>query len=138
MKNQLTLPSPPQGTPTEKEWPGLANLPDYFEFAMYPPNPLRSIFTAASSDALDLLDKLLYYNPLQRPSCLQALSHAYFTNLPRPTRPDKLPRALNASSNTAADAKRKRQEAFEFDEEQDDLLQDPGRSNPLKVARKLF
>lgn len=120
------------GTPTEKEWPGMVKLPDYFEFAIYPSNPLRSIFTAASPDALDLLDKLLLYNPLQRPSSIQALGHAYFTNLPRPTKPDKLPRA-NTAAATANSTKRKMDEAFAFD---DDHLEDGASSQ--KVARKLF
>lgn len=113
------------GTPTEKEWPGLKSLPDYFEFTNYPSNPLKSIFTAASPDALDLLDQLLNYNPLARPDAYTAISHAYFTNLPRPTKSDKLPKASFAAISST---KRKI----------DDLDEDGEAESANKLARKLF
>lgn len=81
-----------RGTPTETDWPGMKLLPDYFSLEKYPPTPLRSIFSAAGDDALDLLDKLLCYDPLKRPTCGAALLHSYFTNFPRPTPKEKLPR----------------------------------------------
>ncbi|KAI9105771.1 kinase-like domain-containing protein [Phlyctochytrium arcticum] len=80
------------GTPTSAEWPGMKELDGYFEFQQYPKPPLRSILTAAAPDALDLLDKLLSYEPLKRPTARDAVNHFYFRNLPRPTPPNKLPR----------------------------------------------
>lgn len=49
-------------------------LPDYHTFKTYPKTPLKSLFTAASSDALDLLDKMLQYDPFRRVSCDEVLS----------------------------------------------------------------
>lgn len=81
-----------RGTPTELDWPGMKQLPDYFEFQKFPATPSKQIFSAASYDALDLLDSMLSYDPLKRPTAEMALEHGYFKNLPRPTKPSRLPR----------------------------------------------
>jgi cyclin-dependent kinase 7 len=120
------------GTPTENEWPGMKSLPDYFDFTIYPPNPLRSIFTAASADALDLLDQSLNYNPLSRPDALACLKHAYFSNMPRPTRPDKLPKGSFAPIT----ASNKRKADDDFIDDEDELNSNSRRVS--KVAKKLF
>ena len=67
-------------------------LPDYLEFKRYPKPPVKSLFTAASDDALDLLERLLSYDPNRRPTVIEALQHPYFTNSPRPTAPARLPK----------------------------------------------
>jgi len=54
------------GTPTEEEWPGHTKLPDYVSLGQFPKSPLKLLFTAASADALDLLQKLLTYEPRRR------------------------------------------------------------------------
>jgi cyclin-dependent kinase 7 len=95
----------------------MKKLPDYFEFPSYESTPLRTIFTAAGYDALDLLDRMLRYDPLKRPNCEQVLKHDYFVNQPRPTRPERLPRDVPPP-------KRK--------------LEDDQEGNISKVARKLF
>lgn len=41
-------------------------MPDYHPFNEIPKTPFKQIFTAASADALDLLDNLLKYDPLKR------------------------------------------------------------------------
>ena len=83
------------GTPTEESWPGHANLPDWMEFQFAPAPPLRQLFATAPPDALDLLSKLLAFDPNRRISAEQALRHPYFDaqplatpfpDLPRPTR----------------------------------------------------
>ncbi|DBA00606.1 TPA: hypothetical protein N0F65_007735 [Lagenidium giganteum] len=79
------------GTPTEDQWPGMSSLPNYIEFTPNPAPPLSSIFSAASEDALDLLSKLLKYNPSERLTASEALKHPYFTNAPAPTPVSKLP-----------------------------------------------
>ena len=80
------------GTPTDSQWPGLKLLPDYVAFPSYPRPPLNTIFNAASSDALDLLERMLTYDPERRISARDALMHPYFKNAPRPTTPIELPR----------------------------------------------
>jgi cyclin-dependent kinase 7 len=79
------------GTPTEDAWPGMASLPNYIEFTANTAPPLSAIFSAASEDALDLLAKLLKYNPAERPTAEEALQHPYFTTAPAPTPVEKLP-----------------------------------------------
>jgi len=56
------------GTPTEEIWPGMKSLPvpSSFEFPIYPKTPWGKLFTAAGNDALDLLEKMLTYNPSKR------------------------------------------------------------------------
>ncbi|POM64011.1 CMGC/CDK/CDK7 protein Kinase [Phytophthora palmivora] len=79
------------GTPTEDEWPGVSSLANFVEFTPSTAPPLASIFSAASEDALDLLAKLLKYNPAERITAAEALKHPYFSNSPAPTPVEKLP-----------------------------------------------
>ncbi|GLB41753.1 putative protein kinase superfamily protein [Lyophyllum shimeji] len=80
------------GTPTEEEWPGHTKLPNYVPVGQFPKPPLRDLFTAASADALNLLSKCLIYEPRKRITAKEALFHPYFTALPYPTHPSKLPK----------------------------------------------
>ncbi|THH30714.1 hypothetical protein EUX98_g3475 [Antrodiella citrinella] len=80
------------GTPTEEEWPGHSKLPDYISVGHFPRTPLRDLFTAASADCLNLLNKCLIYDPKKRISAKDALHHPYFSALPYPSHPSKLPK----------------------------------------------
>lgn len=84
------------GTPTESMWPGMTSLPNYIEFTPSTAPPLSAIFSAASEDALDLLAKLLKFNPAERPTAAEALKHPYFSNAPAPTPPEKLPSTVQS------------------------------------------
>ena len=90
-----------RGTPTEETWPGVSDLPDYIEFRPQNVQPLRELFTAASDDALALLDACLTLNPGKRISAQAALDHAYFRSEPPPA-----PFAELAPKKPAAQAKR--------------------------------
>ncbi|XP_023228918.1 cyclin-dependent kinase 7-like [Centruroides sculpturatus] len=79
------------GTPTEKDWPGVATLPHYVQFKPCPGTALNNIFTAAGDDLLHLLCKMLALNPLERCDCSQALKMPYFSNAPAPTPGENLP-----------------------------------------------
>ncbi|KAJ3160556.1 TFIIH complex serine/threonine-protein kinase subunit kin28 [Geranomyces variabilis] len=92
------------GTPTEADWPGMKYLPDYHAFEQFPRNPLRNLFTAASADALALMESMLLYDPLRRPTAHDALNHFYFRNQPRPTPPAKLPRDVDNAGSKAKEA----------------------------------
>jgi cyclin-dependent kinase 7 len=71
------------GTPTEIQWPvpsllaytytmqGMKNLPHYVEFQKYPPPPMQGTFTAASPQALRLLQAMLRFDPKKRINAAQ-------------------------------------------------------------------
>jgi len=80
------------GTPTEENWPGHKNMPDYVEFSHGVAPPLRQLFTTAPPEALDLLQKLLAFDPNKRLSAADALKHAYFSSRPFATPFPDLPR----------------------------------------------
>jgi len=77
----------------------MKELPDYVPFQSQIRPPLRSIFTAASDDALDLLDRMLTFNPVKRITAKEALEHFYFKTSPRPTEPIKLPRLMRKTAS---------------------------------------
>lgn len=113
------------GTPTEEEWPGHTKLPDYVSLGQFPKSPLKLLFTAASADALDLLQKLLTYEPRRRIGAKDALQHPYFFALPYPTHPSKLPKT-NVPTTTP-------QGLPEDVEGQATVLSgNPGKTKPLK------
>ena len=67
------------GTPDEVQWPGLLELPDYHkvELPPHPPTPLCIRLPQASASALELLDRLLRYEPSSRLSADAALRHPW-------------------------------------------------------------
>lgn len=74
------------GTPTEKEWPGLAQLPEFKStFPRWPARGWENIRTTKAqigAEGISLLEKLLLYNPSKRLSARQALRHPYFLDIP--------------------------------------------------------
>lgn len=68
------------GTPTIEQWPGLGSLPDYgkINFKIINPKPWNEILENIESSAVDLISKLLRYDPLKRISAAEALDHKYF------------------------------------------------------------
>lgn len=67
------------GTPTDAEWPGIKELPDYRDdFPVYPRRSIPSIVPNLEPDGLDLLEKMLVYDPNKRPTCAEAMKHPFF------------------------------------------------------------
>ena len=89
------------GSPKESDWPGMSSLPDYLQPSSFPKPPLKDLFKAASSSALDLLENMLRYDPLKRLDTREILGHKYFQELPRPTAPEKLPTVIQEKSSTS-------------------------------------
>ncbi|KAL2916188.1 hypothetical protein HK105_204279 [Polyrhizophydium stewartii] len=81
------------GTPSEATWPGFMDLPlaKTVHFKQLPANNLRTTFPYLPEDGLDLMAKLLTYDPQQRITAEEALRHPFFTNNPLPKNPDLFP-----------------------------------------------
>jgi cell division cycle 2-like protein len=77
-------------TPNESCWKGYSKLPFVKKFAwkVYPKNKLPELFSNAVSPlGIDLLSRLLTYDPEQRISAKEALKHAWFQEYPPPLDP---------------------------------------------------
>lgn len=67
------------GTPNERVWPGVSNLPDYAKhFPQWRPKNLREIIPELGEHGIDLLEKLLALDPSKRICSLKSLYHPYF------------------------------------------------------------
>lgn len=76
------------GTPNETIWRGVAKLPDYkCTFPQWPKQRSSDLERLMDADGLDLLDKLLTYDPMERTSARMALTHRYFKDIRIPTPP---------------------------------------------------
>jgi serine/threonine protein kinase len=70
------------GTPTEETWSGLAELPDYTPaFPSWAARPLSAVCPTLDAAGLDLLGRMLAYNPAARISCRAALEHPWFDDV---------------------------------------------------------
>jgi serine/threonine protein kinase len=70
------------GTPNEEVWPGVSQYPDYkTTFPQWSPVPLKTAVTGLDELGLDLLAKMLVYEPSKRISARDALKHPYFEDL---------------------------------------------------------
>ena len=73
------------GTPTPKTWSNLHKYPEYEQFLKFPKfrNNLPAWYHSTSGrdkNVLDLLYKLLEYDPIKRIDAIDSLDHNYFTN----------------------------------------------------------
>lgn len=120
------------GHPTEDQWPGVTNLEHY----MPPANPnniaatrgkpmawWREQFALLGEDGVELLRAMLRMDPKKRLSSREVLEHRYWTNAPKPTRKEDLPRKGEKKPKEGADGKR--------------VAADQGQGRADKVARKL-
>ncbi|KAH6581801.1 hypothetical protein BASA50_009831 [Batrachochytrium salamandrivorans] len=81
------------GTPTASVWPGFADMPlsKTVNFHRQPYNNLRSTFQYLPDDGLDLMARLLAYDPETRITAEEALNHPFFLSSPLPKDPDLFP-----------------------------------------------
>ncbi|TPX33827.1 hypothetical protein SmJEL517_g03328 [Synchytrium microbalum] len=70
------------GTPDEKSWPKIAELPDYkTDFPIYAKQPLDALVPKLDPSGIDLLSRLIEYQPEKRISAEKALQHPFFDDL---------------------------------------------------------
>ena len=67
------------GTPTEETWPSMIDLPEYkSDWPKFEAVPLSTVAPNLDALGLDLLSRMLRYEPSRRVSAKEALEHAYF------------------------------------------------------------
>ncbi|XP_020399688.1 cyclin-dependent kinase A-1-like [Zea mays] len=70
------------GTPNEQSWPGVTSLPDFKSaFPKCQSQDLAAVVPNLEPAGLDLLSKMLRYEPSKRITARQALEHDYFKDL---------------------------------------------------------
>jgi len=73
------------GTPTPAIWPSIVETPSYkrgFDHPSHVPQPLASLVPTLEPQGIELLQMMLQYEPSNRISAKDALSHEYFHGLP--------------------------------------------------------
>lgn len=72
------------GTPSERSWPGISQLPEYKPtFHVYATQDLGLILPQIDPLGLDLLNRMLQLRPEMRISASDALQHPWFHDLPQ-------------------------------------------------------
>ena len=69
------------GTPSEQTWPGVSNLRDWHEFPQWRAQDFSKLIPQLDEHGIDLLNKLLVYDPSKRIHATDALEHPYFDSL---------------------------------------------------------
>jgi len=74
------------GTPTPQDFPGIVELPEYSpDLTRYPPprGGLASLVPTLDQTGVDLLNKMLQYDPARRITAQDALDHPFFYDMTR-------------------------------------------------------
>lgn len=73
------------GTPDESVWPGVTQLPEFQAdaFPKWRPRPLSDVCPSLDPQGVDLLSRMLAYEPQRRVTARMALQHSYFADIPQ-------------------------------------------------------
>lgn len=72
------------GTPTDETFPGFTQMPGYSEtLPQHTAKLLEEVLPGADPLLIDLISKMLVYDPVRRVTAAQALNHEYFEDLPQ-------------------------------------------------------
>jgi cyclin-dependent kinase len=86
VSDQLTRIFKIMGTPHEDVWPGVSELPDYkADYQQYPAQSLPALIHGLDEKGLNLLSRMLQYDPNQRISAQAAMKHPYFEGVVLPS-----------------------------------------------------
>jgi len=78
------------GTPTPRNWPTMVELPEYkANFPTYPPQSLKKVVKRLDNVGIDLLSRMLMYDPIKRISAENAMKHPWFKDLKLAKKPNK-------------------------------------------------
>jgi serine/threonine protein kinase len=70
------------GTPNEQIWPTVSQLRDYTDkFPEWKQKDANTVFSYLEPEAIDLISKMLTYDPARRITAKAALQHPYFDEL---------------------------------------------------------
>lgn len=108
------------GTPTEENYPGVSELPDFSKVQLKPEKRiLREYLESKKLDknAIDLIDKMLIMDPKQRITAQQALEHEYFKNEPLPCLPSEIGQFESSHVYTVQQQKEKEQQQQQIQNE---------------------
>ncbi|KAK9237922.1 kinase-like domain-containing protein [Lipomyces kononenkoae] len=90
------------GYPDESSWPGFRSLPNaksiHIPKDRQPKTSLRAKFPYITSAGVDLLSRLLQFDPKKRITAQEALEHPYFKEDPKPKPPGEFPSFLSKTS----------------------------------------
>jgi len=101
------------GSPSERIWPGLSAMPLWPKISL-PAQPysfMQQEFPGLSEAGLDLMCRMLCYDPNKRITARGALKHPYFRESPYPKAPHDMPTFPSAHNATTAQAARQPQQA---------------------------
>jgi serine/threonine protein kinase len=99
-------------------WPQVENLPDYAKVSFpltYTAQPFSQVFYGIQKEAMDLLSKLLVFDPSKRLTAREALAHAYFFSETNRI-PYSFPELMDAFSSFSYSSKRKNDEGRKKEE----------------------
>jgi serine/threonine protein kinase len=71
------------GTPNLQVWPEQAQLPGYKNMKSFPAKSWKKICSRIEDDGLNLLSRLLHFNPKSRITAEEAMAHPFFQDLKR-------------------------------------------------------
>lgn len=104
-EHQLHLICELLGTPRPKIWPGVEELPLFRQYAPTLPicsfNNLRVKFPDAPDSCLELLNKMLTFDPSKRATASSSLQDRYFADFPAPLEPQWMPTWKEHRNETA-------------------------------------
>uniref|UniRef100_A0A0R3RTQ1 Cyclin-dependent kinase 7 n=1 Tax=Elaeophora elaphi TaxID=1147741 RepID=A0A0R3RTQ1_9BILA len=101
------------GTPTSEEWPEMEELPDYICIKPMSAIPLKSVFSAAGDDLIELIHQCLRFDPKKRWNATEALRCYYFQSIPFACDDCDLPLPSTSRSTVF---KRKRRDFVNYDD----------------------